>query len=172
EFSFEKADQAKQAVNRLKAFMEKLRLESKYHPKEKGDKELEKEVLEKLKTMINSFLEAMDNDFHTPKALAVIFEFINYFEKILYKPEIEVGRGILAKVYNELDKLLREVLGFKLTKPDYEKKFYQLVEKMLKLRDKYRAEKNWEIADSLREILTNSGLTVNDTPHGSYWSLI
>lgn len=46
-----------------------------------------------------------------------------------------------------------------------------LVEALLRLRESYRSEKRWRDADLLRDCLRQSGVTVEDTPHGSRWKL-
>jgi cysteinyl-tRNA synthetase len=41
---------------------------------------------------------------------------------------------------------------------------------LLAARDKARKEKNWAESDRLRNLLTNTGIAVNDGPEGQSWS--
>jgi len=46
-----------------------------------------------------------------------------------------------------------------------------LVDKIIALRDKARAAKNWAMSDALRDALARAGVAVKDTPQGSQWSV-
>lgn len=47
----------------------------------------------------------------------------------------------------------------------------QLVSALLELRVKARSEKNFSLADEIRDIIVASGINVMDTPDGSTWAL-
>ena len=47
-----------------------------------------------------------------------------------------------------------------------------LVEEILKIRERFRREKRWEDADTLRDTLKRAGVVVEDTPDGPRWRLI
>jgi peptidase E len=46
-----------------------------------------------------------------------------------------------------------------------------LVESVLRLRERYRREKQWMDADLLRQSLSEAGVSVEDTPEGARWKL-
>jgi hypothetical protein len=46
-----------------------------------------------------------------------------------------------------------------------------VVDALLQLRERYRREKRWGDADSLRDCLKDAGVTVDDTPDGVRWQL-
>ena len=46
-----------------------------------------------------------------------------------------------------------------------------LVDKIVALRDKARAAKNWAMSDALRDALGRAGIALKDTPKGSEWSV-
>ncbi|WP_425443589.1 CysS/YqeB C-terminal domain-containing protein, partial [Streptomyces monashensis] len=46
-----------------------------------------------------------------------------------------------------------------------------LVRLVLDQREAARARKDWATADAIRDQLTQSGLTVEDSPHGPRWTL-
>ena len=46
-----------------------------------------------------------------------------------------------------------------------------LVQDDLQRRAEARAEKNWAVADEVRDRLTAAGIEVTDTPDGAQWSL-
>jgi cysteinyl-tRNA synthetase len=46
-----------------------------------------------------------------------------------------------------------------------------LVDELLKLRQKYRANRQWAEADAIRDILYRVNITVEDDKNGSRWQL-
>jgi cysteinyl-tRNA synthetase len=46
-----------------------------------------------------------------------------------------------------------------------------LVDKIVVLREKARAAKNWALSDALRDALGRAGIALKDTPNGSEWSV-
>lgn len=99
------------------------------------------------------FLEAMDDDFDTVKALAVIFDFV----KECYKKNI--GGKKAYNLMKEFDKIFN-ILDFK------KETVPQKVLTLVKQREKAREEKNWQKADELRQKIKKLGYWVEDTDKG------
>lgn len=109
------------------------------------------------------FIEAMDDDFNTPQAAAVIFDLVR-----------EINRGYEAKQnITEAQNTLRElagVLGFSLKSnagPSLDA--VPFIELLVKTRDDLRKAKQWTLADQLRKELADRGIIIEDTPKGSRW---
>ena len=47
----------------------------------------------------------------------------------------------------------------------------ELVPKLLAKRDEARSNKDWVKEDEIRDLLTSSGVTVEDSPSGTKWSI-
>ena len=47
----------------------------------------------------------------------------------------------------------------------------RLVEQMIEERQQSRKSKNWELADRIRDNLTESGIVIEDTPSGTRWKI-
>lgn len=102
------------------------------------------------------FCEAMDEDFNTPKAIAVMWDML----KSSISP--------MKKYETLLD--FDRVLGIN---------FQQLIantgklsdkaEELLQKREKVREQHNWQEADLIREELSNLKVEVRDTPKGQIW---
>jgi len=107
------------------------------------------------------FKEAMDDDFNTPEALAVLFDLAN-----------EVNRTKeVATLY--LLKGLAGVLGLLQRKPD---EFLQGeadsaldVEGLIQARLTAKKNKNFAEADAIRKQLAEAGIVLEDTPQGTTW---
>ena len=117
------------------------------------------------RSYVDEFERAMDNDFNTPQALAVLHEFSREINRI-------VNSGIgsweeLESIRNNFLRLCR-VLGF------FEK--YKRVPvlksedaRLILEREDARKERNFEKADLIREKFKEKGLILIDTPRGTRW---
>ncbi len=110
----------------------------------------------------NKFEKAMEDDFNTPKAMAIIFELIREVNPLLDQGTID-KRAI--KEILEFLKSVDEIFGF-----IFEQKKAKIPEKIKKLaqrRAKLRKEKKWKEADRVREEIKKLGYEIQDTPLGT-----
>ncbi|MDZ7815701.1 MAG: cysteine--tRNA ligase [Planctomycetota bacterium] len=138
-----------------------------------------------LDSLDDDFRAAMNEDFNTPSALAVLYEFaqklFGYVRGCAAANAKGVSSGLLSDSVNALSKYLG-VFGFAPTERDYdaEKLAEELkstghsltggdaLEAALKLRDALRADKRYDEADEVRNIIEKScGISVKDWPFGS-----
>ena len=109
------------------------------------------------------FVEAMDNDFDTPQAIAVLFELAK-----------EINRGAeqgvnIAEAQNTMLELAG-VLGLTLkekAQPAPEAEAF--ISLLASIRDDLRQNKQWQLADKIRKGLADLGVTLEDTPQGTRW---
>ena len=116
-----------------------------------------------------AFVDAMDDDLNTSKALAVLFELAARANKddkdaytLLYKLGTTLG---FTFEKNELsdDDILKAVKAVSIS---LEQEF-KSIDKILEYRADARADKNWEIADKIRAALDSAGVIVKDTKQGT-----
>jgi len=114
------------------------------------------------------FIRAMDDDFNSAKAIAVLFELNHRVRnQALELSSRQNAARMLVK--------LGSVLGFfqnlesELCSgiPDLSK---QLVEIIIGFRAKARADKNWALSDQIRDQLAALGIMLKDTTQGCEWS--
>ncbi len=115
------------------------------------------------------FVDAMDDDLNTSKAMAVLFELANKANKddkdaytILYKLANVLGFGFEKANLSdeELEKAVKHVssvLG----------ENFNTMEELIAFRKKAREEKNWDIADKIRIALDEVGILVKDSKDGT-----
>ncbi len=111
------------------------------------------------------FAEAMDDDFNTAGAVAVLFELAreaNLYLKQNYPYQKEVVQDIL-QFYREVNEIL-DIIDFN-SGPEIEKKILEAIT----ARELARKNKDWEVADRIREELLAGGIILEDTPHGVRW---
>ena len=119
------------------------------------------------------FVDAMDDDLNTSKALAVLFDLTNKANK-----GVEGAFTILYK--------LAGVLGFSFAKPELSEdelkevlnrvsselgKEYSSMDEIIEDRKLARAEKNWEIADKIRIALDKENIILKDSKEGTVWEI-
>ncbi|KKK42844.1 MAG: Cysteine--tRNA ligase [Candidatus Lokiarchaeum sp. GC14_75] len=115
-----------------------------------------------------NFENAMDDDFNTPKALAIIYEFVKKINSALNndKETLEKAKKLLLE--------LLEILGldFKSSVNAYDDKFNHLMDLIIKIRDKARLDKNYKISDEIRNQLKSIGIQLEDSATGQVWKMI
>jgi cysteinyl-tRNA synthetase len=179
-------------VHRLKERLEDLSKNITDGFNEKSLNEQDKEYLGIIRDFKEDFEAAMDDDFNTSQAIAVIFDFVNksnrYLEGnpspnkslckyslemltklgnilTLFQPKLDADRGI----ENEgLSVDLQKILDKHGKKVD-EKSIEQSMGLLLQIREDARKSKDWKAADSIRDDLKKVGFEIQDTNDGPVW---
>jgi cysteinyl-tRNA synthetase len=111
------------------------------------------------------FIEAMDDDFNTPQALAVLFDLVR---KINEAGDSGIG---FSKAKGVLEKLAGNVLGLKLEEYEFlgeaEPETKALVNRLVEERESLRKAKKWQEADKIRAKLAALGIILEDTAEGT-----
>jgi len=104
----------------------------------------------------NGFTSAMDDDLNISAAMAALFRCIKKINILAQKKKIDSdGAAKILGALRNIDTVLG-FLEFEDALDDAE------VRKLLQAREKARSEKNWELADRLREQLVAQGVVVQD----------
>jgi cysteinyl-tRNA synthetase len=140
---------------------------------EPGDAPLLKEVAEHRER----FLGAMDDDFNTGGALGELFEVLHTLNRAANSLSSQDSaavddyrRGMVVL------KELTQLLGLFRTLPQQTKKSDDglapaLLDLLVKLRTQVRKERNFKLADEIRNQLGSLGVTLEDRPDGTIWRI-
>ncbi|WP_275096803.1 cysteine--tRNA ligase [Sedimenticola hydrogenitrophicus] len=117
------------------------------------------------------FLAAMDDDFNTPEALAVLFELVREINRVRAEDE-----GRAAALAGELRRL-GGVLGILQDDPEHYLRGGDVdsglsdarIEELIQQRQDAKAAKNWAEADRIRDQLKEQGVVLEDSPQGTTW---
>ena len=150
-FSKELIMQAKSGYERIMNCRENLKFVA-----EKGEKGSEKIDLNAYK---DKFIAAMDDDLNTADAIGVIFELVKDANTLF----AEGGDADEAKKTLKLLDELLDVLGLLKKEED---DIPEEIKKLAEQRANARKEKNWALADELRDKITAMGYALKDTPQG------
>ena len=111
------------------------------------------------------FFEAMDDDLNTPQALAALFDLARDINRAA---RADGGVGAASALLRELG----GILGLRLEQPgaaDGTGDATPYIELLIETRAALRAEKQFAIADRLRDRLSALGVALEDTPRGTEW---
>jgi cysteinyl-tRNA synthetase len=122
---------------------------------------------------VRRFVDAMDDDFNSPEALASIHELVREANRVLeaaQRREENARAELLAFAQTFIE--LTSLLGFHFDAGAGSSRLLAgLVEYLLDLREEARRDKAFERADGIRRKLGELGVTIEDTPAGPRWRL-
>ncbi len=135
----------------------------------KGASDSVKQTLsEQINATRNGFINAMDDDFNSAGALGNIFELIrviNYSrDEGATQLELQPAQDLLMELTN--------VLGLTLADGSEKKQMAEadpFVQLLVDLRLELRKQKNWGLADQIRNQLFEKGVVLEDTKDGTTW---
>jgi len=123
-------------------------------------------------TVPDAFAEAMDDDLGVPQALAALHETVRAGNSAID------GRDLAAAVAASRSvSAMLAVLGLDASEPaaasggGAETALDALVRTMIDQRAQARADKDWAAADRIRDAIAAAGITLEDTPAGTHWSI-
>ena len=126
------------------------------------DKAMKKKVKIDIQPLEEKFKAAMDDDFNTAVAIAVIFEIVHLMNKQVKTREYdEKVRGLLVKLLG--------VLGLKIERAEKSTGDSAAIEKLIAARNAARKNKDFKTADKIRDDLKAKGIVLEDTPLGTKW---
>ncbi len=108
------------------------------------------------------FIEAMDDDLNTSKALATLHELAHEINRAR-----DAGRSVADGQRALLE--LSDVLGLTLAEPEAAMGAAPFIELLMAIREELRDAKQYELADRVRSGLGELGIAVEDTPQGTVW---
>ena len=109
------------------------------------------------------FIEVMDDDFNTAQALAVLFDLAREINRAI-EEGMRVGeaQGTLSSLAGLLGLTLkREAKKVSGAEP--------FIDLLVSVRDDLRREKQWQMADRIRNGLAEAGVILEDNPEGTGW---
>ncbi len=121
------------------------------------------------------FVEAMDDDFNTPKALAAIFDYIrDAYKQGLDEPGDARALAVAHRRFEDITATigLADEPGLTTGKPSGQNEYFTgLVEQLVSRRETARKEGDFATADLLRGLLAAAGIALEDTADGTRWKL-
>ncbi len=110
-------------------------------------------------------IEAMDDNFNSADALAVIFDYVRKVNDLIRKGDINKSD---AEQFLSLFEEFEEIFGVRFV----EKREEELTpgqEQLIKEREEARKAKDWKKSDEIREKLKAEGIILEDSQRGTVW---
>ena len=162
-FSADLMEAAKNGLERMVTCADKL---NSYLTNEGAAVEMtdaEKQLVSDAEKYNDRYNEAMDDDFNTADAISVIFELVKFINTNTDENSSKEYVEALLKQLNTLADICGLILERK------EEILDQEIEDMIAARQAARKEKNFKLADEIRDTLLQKGIILEDTREGVKW---
>ncbi len=127
---------------------------------------------------VEEFRREMDDDFNTPRALAVVFEELRAVNRLLDRGEtraldarcnaLRTMTGVLGLIQAPPERFLEDRRKAGLARRALSE---DEVRGLIRERNRAREIKDWQQADDIREALKEKGVLLKDGPSGTTWEL-
>jgi cysteinyl-tRNA synthetase len=120
------------------------------------------------------FVEAMDDDFNTSQAVAVIFDFVREANKIIVENE-NINAEFFTGAVSFLKATAEDVLGiidFDEFSSDAPSADDAWIIAEIENRTKAKVERNWQVADEIRNSLAEKGIILEDGKDGTTYKKV
>ena len=136
--------------------------------------ECDEQTKKTVKALRSKCYDAMNDDFATPQVISYLFEACGVINKL-----IDHKASICGECLDELKSVMRlfacDLLGLREEHGNStdarEEAYGKVVDMVLDLRAKARADKDWATCDRIRDELKEAGFEVKDTKDGVTWKL-
>ncbi len=170
DFSDERLKEAQTSLGRLeqsKAFMDEL-LKTK-----QGDADTAADLAAEAQNYLTEFYEAMDDDFNTALAISQLFalskEINIYYQDVMNKGQAFDTKNFAkaAQAYTDMAAIIGLFEHADAAVDD--SLADKLMDLIISIRQDARQNKNWGLADKIRDELKDAGVVLEDTPSGVRW---
>ncbi len=159
-FNDETLDAAEKNVARLKSGFRPAAPSSKGLPKEAAGA-----FASQAESTRRAFIDAMEDDFNTPLAVAALFELVKSIntarDQGANDEQLQPAQGVLRE--------LSGVLGLRLTEKQVAGDASGFVDLLVEVRAEVRKQKLYALSDLIRDRLHALGVSIEDTKDGTIW---
>ena len=187
DFSKERLDEAESALSRIENCVRNMDWQMQNAQDIPSPLDVQA-VMKNSKRARVDFVLAMDDDFNAPRALGVVFDLVSYVNSEIADKTLSLSDVPAVRDIRETITTLMRVFGVEVAPQDYEEAetypaevvdlakqvagyegadAHEAVDALLEARATARKEKNWAVADAVRDGLTGLGFTIEDTPQGA-----
>jgi len=173
DFSQDHLLEAEKSLNRIYTMLDEL---NRFTAGKKGV-DVTADAEKMVETFKEKFESAMDDDFNTPEVLAAMFEVIRETNRLLTSKPNKIGFPPLQKAVEEIFGIITSVLGIVKYTPEQWFRINlsipenELLEKIQQRTDA-KKEKNFELADGIRNELKELGIELLDTIDGTIYRAV
>ncbi|HOJ30568.1 MAG TPA: cysteine--tRNA ligase [bacterium] len=158
-FTEQSLKQAEKTIKHVQAFYQRISfaLENEEH-----SRQVHQDIEKYINEASEGFVGALSDDLNISLAMSEVFKFMHGINEICEKNKITGGD---AKKIIEFFDRINEVIA--IIEPV--EKLPEEIVNLIKKREQARKEKNFTLADQIRNTLAESGIVLEDTPYGTRW---
>ncbi len=127
-----------------------------------------------VKELPQKLYDAINDDFQTPIAISLLFEACHQINLAVDR-KIKISQADLDSLSEIMHIFCEEILGLTNAAEggsrERDAAFGKVVDMVLELRSKAKADKDWTTSDQIRNALIEAGFIIKDTPDGTVWEL-
>jgi cysteinyl-tRNA synthetase len=139
-----------------------------------GTQQCDPETERTVKSLRQRCYDAMNDDLATPQVISLLFEACTVVNR-LTDHKGTICADCLKELSETMHLFAEELLGLKVQQSSFnaqrEEAFGKVVDMVLSLRAKAKADKDWATSDRIRDELAAAGFEVKDTKDGVTWKL-
>lgn len=132
------------------------------------------EVSKFVKDIEQKLYEGMNDDMQTPIVISQLFEACHEVN-LLVDRKAKISQEDLDNLSRIMHTFTEDILGLTNANQSFDSSrdeaFGKVVDMVLELRAKAKENKDWATSDKIRDMLTEAGFIVKDTPDGTVWEL-
>ncbi len=167
-FSMDKLEEGKKNLNKIQIFYKKISEYTNLITKDENI-ELYESQNTTVSNIISEFHNAMDQDFNTAKAMGYFFALINYISKDSLNKNLPINQSIqssIVKFLLDIDNVFKFIVDKSVESNDSESiwknRYEELIIKLLDFRKNAKKKKKYDLADSIRDLISETGIVIND----------
>ena len=124
-----------------------------------------------VKTLVDSFYKAMNDDFNTPVLIANLFEAVRLINSVNDGKE-QVSQIDKDSLQKAVKAFTFDVLGLHKTVQEAgnNQVFDKTIQLLIDIRNQARTDKNWDLSDKIRDELANFGVQLKDGKDGTVYT--
>lgn len=123
-----------------------------------------------VKAMVQSFYNAMNDDFNAPILIAHLFEAVTFINTTA-SGNTHISAADLELLKTEMRSFTSDVLGLTFEKAENSSVLDAAMNLVMELRLQAREQKDWSTSDKIRDRLAEAGIVVKDGKDGTSWSV-
>jgi cysteinyl-tRNA synthetase len=124
--------------------------------------------------LIDDAYTFMNDDFNTPRVLAVLFELmskINAFQNKQLKIN-NISKATLERLQQTFKIFIEDIFGLQVEESNNDAVLDNVLNILIEMRKDARTNKDWAASDKIRDGLAAAGIQLKDGADGTSWSLV
>jgi cysteinyl-tRNA synthetase len=130
------------------------------------------EITAFVKELSNKLYAAMNDDMQTPIVISELFEACHQVN-LLVDRKAKISADDLQALSQTMHLWIEDILGLINTNDNggENKALDKVMQMVLDIRAKAKADKDWATSDKIRDDLNEAGIIIKDTPDGAIWEI-